>query len=64
MRKLAPLVKKELLSYFNSPIAYILVILFLVFTSLWLYALVKGPRIEAMMAARREQGQPQEPGSA
>jgi len=36
----------------------------IVFTSLWLYALVKGPRIEAMMAARREQGQPQEPGSA
>ncbi len=37
MRKIAPLVRKELLSYFNSPIAYILVILFLVFTSLWLF---------------------------
>ena len=36
----------------------------IVFTSLWLCALVKGPRVEAMMAARGEQGQPQEPGSA
>jgi len=37
MPKIAPLVRKELLSYFNSPIACILVILFLVFTSLWFF---------------------------
>lgn len=33
-----PVIKKELQSYFNSPIAYIVIIGFLVFTSVWLYS--------------------------
>jgi len=37
MRQIATLVRKELSSYFNSAIAYIVVIVFLVFTSVWLF---------------------------
>jgi ABC-2 type transport system permease protein len=37
--RIAPVVKKELSSYFNSPIAYIVVIAFLVFTSIWIFYL-------------------------
>ena len=34
-----PVVKKELKSYFNSPIAYVLVVTFLVFSSVWVFYL-------------------------
>ncbi len=37
MNNIVPLVKKELRSYFNSPIAYIVVLVFLVFTSVWFF---------------------------
>jgi ABC-2 type transport system permease protein len=37
--KIRAVVRKELSSYFNSPIAYIVVIGFLVFTSIWLFFL-------------------------
>jgi ABC-2 type transport system permease protein len=39
MSNLFPIVKKELKSYFNSPIAYILVVTFLVFSSIWIFYL-------------------------
>jgi ABC-2 type transport system permease protein len=39
MNNILPLVKKELRSYFNSPIAYILVVTFLVFSSIWIFYL-------------------------
>jgi ABC-2 type transport system permease protein len=32
-----PVVRRELKSYFNSPVAYIVVVAFLVFTSVWLF---------------------------
>lgn len=34
-----PIIKKEFKSYFNSPIAYIVLVAFLVFTSVWLFYL-------------------------
>ena len=34
-----PVIKKELKSYFNSPIAYVLVVTFLVFSSVWVFYL-------------------------
>ena len=37
MNNILPLIKKELKSYFNSPIAYILVVTFLVFSSIWIF---------------------------
>jgi ABC-2 type transport system permease protein len=37
--RIAPVAAKELRSYFNSPIAYIVVIAFLVFTSIWFFYL-------------------------
>lgn len=37
MRSLGAIVRKELRAYFNSPVAYIVVALFLVFTALWLF---------------------------
>ncbi len=37
--RISPVVRKELASYFNSPIAYIVVIAYLVFTSVWLFYL-------------------------
>ncbi|RKX79979.1 MAG: ABC transporter permease [Spirochaetes bacterium] len=37
MKGIIPVVKKELRTYFNSPIAYIVALFFLVFTSVWLY---------------------------
>jgi ABC-2 type transport system permease protein len=37
MRRTFTLLRKELASYFNSPIAYIVVIFFLVFTSVWFF---------------------------
>ncbi len=37
--RVLPVVRKELAGYFNSPIAYIVVISFLVFTSVWLFYL-------------------------
>jgi ABC-2 type transport system permease protein len=37
MFELYPLVKKELRSYFNSPVAYIMVLSFLVFMSIWFF---------------------------
>ena len=39
MSSILPVVKKELKSYFNSPIAYILVVTFLVFSSIWIFYL-------------------------
>jgi ABC-2 type transport system permease protein len=36
---IVPVLKKELKSYFNSPIAYILVVTFLVFSSIWIFFL-------------------------
>ena len=39
MNNILPIVKKELKSYFNSPIAYILVVTFLVFSSIWIFYL-------------------------
>lgn len=37
MKQTFTLLRKELASYFNSPIAYIVVIFFLVFTSVWFF---------------------------
>jgi len=37
MNKITPLVKKEVRSYFNSPIAYVVIIFFLFFTAGWLF---------------------------
>ena len=37
MNNILPIIKKELKSYFNSPIAYILVVTFLVFSSIWIF---------------------------
>jgi ABC-2 type transport system permease protein len=37
MSRLFPVYKKELRSYFNSPIAYIAVVFFLIFTSVWFF---------------------------
>jgi ABC-2 type transport system permease protein len=34
-----PVIKKELRSYFNSPIAYVVVVTFLVFSSIWVFYL-------------------------
>ncbi len=34
-----PVIKKELKSYFNSPIAYVVVVTFLVFSSIWIFYL-------------------------
>lgn len=34
-----PVIRKELKSYFNSPIAYIVVVTFVLFSSLWLFSL-------------------------
>ena len=39
MSNIVPVIKKELKSYFNSPIAYILVVTFLVFSSIWIFFL-------------------------
>ena len=39
MKNILPILKKELKSYFNSPIAYILVVSFLVFSSIWVFFL-------------------------
>jgi ABC-2 type transport system permease protein len=39
MNNILPILKKELKSYFNSPIAYILVVTFLVFSSIWIFFL-------------------------
>jgi len=39
MNNILPVIKKELKSYFNSPIAYILVVTFLVFSSIWIFFL-------------------------
>jgi ABC-2 type transport system permease protein len=39
MKNILPIIKKELKSYFNSPIAYILVVTFLVFSSIWIFYL-------------------------
>jgi ABC-2 type transport system permease protein len=37
MNNILPILKKEMKSYFNSPIAYILVVTFLVFSSIWIF---------------------------
>ncbi len=37
--RVLPVVRKELSGYFNSPIAYTVVVAFLVFTSVWLFYL-------------------------
>jgi ABC-2 type transport system permease protein len=39
MQNILPIIRKELKSYFNSPIAYILVVTFLVFSSVWIFYL-------------------------
>ena len=39
MSNIVPVIKKELKSYFNSPIAYIVVVTFLVFSSIWVFFL-------------------------
>jgi ABC-2 type transport system permease protein len=39
MNNIMPVIKKELRSYFNSPIAYILVVTFLVFSTIWIFYL-------------------------
>ena len=39
MKNILPIIKKELRSYFNSPIAYIVVVTFLVFSSIWVFYL-------------------------
>ena len=36
---IGPVIRKELKSYFNSPIAYVVVITFLVFSSIWIFYL-------------------------
>ncbi|MBN2551463.1 MAG: ABC transporter permease subunit [Spirochaetales bacterium] len=38
-KNILPIIKKELRSYFNSPIAYIVVVTFLVFSSIWVFYL-------------------------
>jgi len=43
MRNIAPLVKKELGSCFNSPVAYILGLAFLLFMSVWFFFLLRFP---------------------
>jgi ABC-2 type transport system permease protein len=43
MRKIRPLVKKELAVFFNSPIAYVLGAGFIVFMSLWFFFLLRFP---------------------
>ncbi len=43
MRNMAPLVKKELGSFFNSPVAYILGVAFLVFMSVWFFFVYRFP---------------------
>lgn len=43
MRNISPLVKKELGSYFNSPVAYILGLSFLLFMSVWFFFLLRFP---------------------
>jgi len=35
----APVIRKELRSYFNSPIAYVVVVTFLVFSAIWIFYL-------------------------
>jgi ABC-type transport system involved in multi-copper enzyme maturation permease subunit len=37
MRKVLVVARRELSSYFNSPMAYIVVLFFLVLTSAWLF---------------------------
>ena len=37
MRRLMPLLRREVLSYLNSPIAYVVAVFFLVFTSVWFF---------------------------
>ncbi len=37
MNSMLPIFKKELKTYFNSPIAYIAVVFFLIFTSVWFF---------------------------
>lgn len=37
MKSVMSIVRKEMRSYFNSPIAYIVIVFFLVFTSVWLF---------------------------
>ncbi|MEE8589978.1 MAG: ABC transporter permease [Spirochaetia bacterium] len=39
LSNIIPIIKKELKSYFNSPIAYVLVVTFLVFSSVWVFYL-------------------------
>ena len=39
MKNIVPILKKELKSYFNSPIAYIQVVTFLIFSSIWVFFL-------------------------
>ncbi len=39
MRGIGAVVRKELLVYFNTPVAYIVMIAFLVFTSVWLFVI-------------------------
>jgi ABC-2 type transport system permease protein len=41
MRQILPVIKKELRSYFNSPIAFIVVVFFLAFTAAWLFLVQK-----------------------
>ncbi|MDR2587991.1 MAG: ABC transporter permease [Spirochaetales bacterium] len=43
MRKISPLVKRELAVFFNSPIAYVLGAGFIVFMSLWFFFLLRFP---------------------
>ena len=43
MRKALPLVKKELSVFFNSPIAYVLGAVFIVFMSVWFFFLLRFP---------------------
>ena len=39
LANIAPVIRKELKSYFNSPIAYVVVVTFLVFSSIWIFYL-------------------------
>jgi len=39
LSNIIPVIKKELKSYFNSPIAYVLVVTFLAFSSVWVFYL-------------------------
>jgi ABC-2 type transport system permease protein len=43
MRKIAPLVKKELAVFFNSPAAYVLGAAFIIFMSVWFFFLLRFP---------------------